>query len=164
MNNNLKELKCFAANIRKMILEATCNAKSGHPGGSLSAADILAYLYHTENLGQELGWWCGILKSVYVNTQKEARNRYGVTAVYPDAYRSRVSYVEGWMTIGKNVVEENAPRFTAFATTEQRLNWHLNVEQRHMYAYYVNSMMVGYYCILMVCLIRILGMRLINRK
>ncbi|MBQ9757139.1 MAG: transketolase [Clostridia bacterium] len=48
MNTNSKELKCFAANIRKMVLEATCNAKSGHPGGSLSAADILAYLYHTE--------------------------------------------------------------------------------------------------------------------
>lgn len=26
---------------------------------------------------------------------------------------------------------ENAPRFTAFATTEERLNWHLNGEHRH---------------------------------
>ena len=26
--------------------------------------------------------------------------------------------------------EENAPRFTAFATTEDRLRWHLNGEHR----------------------------------
>jgi len=31
---------------------------------------------------------------------------------------------------------ENAPRFTAFATTEERLNWHLNGEHRPMYAFY----------------------------
>ena len=28
---------------------------------------------------------------------------------------------------------ENAPRFTAFATTEERLVWHLNGEHRLMY-------------------------------
>lgn len=31
---------------------------------------------------------------------------------------------------------ENAPRFTAFATTEERLNWHLNREHRRMYVLY----------------------------
>ena len=57
------------------------------------------YFYYTKNLGQELGWWCGILKSVYVNTQKEDRNRSRVTAVYPDTYRSRLSYAEGRISI-----------------------------------------------------------------
>ncbi len=32
---------------------------------------------------------------------------------------------------------ENAPRFTAFATTEDRLNWHLLGEHRPMYAFNV---------------------------
>ncbi len=41
----LTELKLSAARVRKMILEGTHAAKSGHPGGSLSSADILTYLY-----------------------------------------------------------------------------------------------------------------------
>jgi len=45
---NKTNLKLSAANIRKMALEAIHSAKSGHPGGSLSAADILTYLYMEE--------------------------------------------------------------------------------------------------------------------
>ncbi len=41
-------LKQTAKNIRLGILEATFAAASGHPGGSLSIADILAYLYFEE--------------------------------------------------------------------------------------------------------------------
>ena len=44
---------------------------------------------------------------------------------------------------------ENASRFTAFATTEQRLNWHIHGEHRPMYAYYDNDKIVGYYSLLM---------------
>ncbi|MDE7270842.1 MAG: GNAT family N-acetyltransferase, partial [Acetatifactor sp.] len=40
---------------------------------------------------------------------------------------------------------ENAPRFTAFATTEKRLNWHLTGEHRPMYAFFDNETIVGYY-------------------
>ncbi len=40
---------------------------------------------------------------------------------------------------------ENAPRFTAFATTEQRLSWQLNNEGRPMYAYVLDKKIVGYY-------------------
>lgn len=40
---------------------------------------------------------------------------------------------------------ENAPRFTAFATTEERLGWQLKEEHRPMYAFYYNGTMVGYY-------------------
>lgn len=43
-----KQLKLKAANVRKGIIEGTFNAKSGHPGGSLSIADILTYLYFKE--------------------------------------------------------------------------------------------------------------------
>ena len=39
------ELKIIAAKVRQGIIESLYNAKSGHPGGSLSAADIITYLY-----------------------------------------------------------------------------------------------------------------------
>ena len=49
MDNKLKkELQILATQIRLGIIEGTYNAKAGHPGGSLSAADILAYLYGKE--------------------------------------------------------------------------------------------------------------------
>ena len=41
----LNELKAAAAQIRLGALEGIHAAKSGHPGGSLSIADIMAYLY-----------------------------------------------------------------------------------------------------------------------
>ncbi len=44
----IKALKISATHIRKMALEAVYSAKSGHPGGSLSCSDILAYLYMKE--------------------------------------------------------------------------------------------------------------------
>lgn len=44
----IKELKIFAAKARLLILEAVYSAKSGHPGGSLSIADVLSYLYNEE--------------------------------------------------------------------------------------------------------------------
>lgn len=39
------ELQKTATNIRKGIITAVASAGSGHPGGSLSAADIMTYLY-----------------------------------------------------------------------------------------------------------------------
>lgn len=41
-------LQMTAAQIRKGVIEAVFHAKSGHPGGSLSAADIMTYLYFAE--------------------------------------------------------------------------------------------------------------------
>ena len=46
--NKLNELKSFAAKIRLGALKGVHAAASGHPGGSLSIADILAYLYTCE--------------------------------------------------------------------------------------------------------------------
>ena len=45
---DIKELQVCANNIRKGIIEAVYNAQSGHPGGSLSIADILAVLYFNQ--------------------------------------------------------------------------------------------------------------------
>ena len=44
-DNKLKEI---AKEVRKDILTATCKAQSGHPGGSLSATDILVCLYFSK--------------------------------------------------------------------------------------------------------------------
>ena len=47
-NSRKTELKRIANNIRISIIEGVYNAKCGHPGGSLSIADIMTYLYFEE--------------------------------------------------------------------------------------------------------------------
>lgn len=42
------DLKKMAVEVRKGIVASVYSAKSGHPGGSLSAADIFTYLYFEE--------------------------------------------------------------------------------------------------------------------
>ena len=44
------ELKKTANEVRKGIVTAVYNAKSGHPGGSLSAADIYTYFFQRDIL------------------------------------------------------------------------------------------------------------------
>ena len=46
--NEKKQLRMTACKVRMGIIEATHGAKSGHPGGSLSAADMFTYLYFKE--------------------------------------------------------------------------------------------------------------------
>ncbi len=49
MNASLKkELEIFATKERLLLLEGIFNAKAGHPGGSLSIAELMAYLYNAE--------------------------------------------------------------------------------------------------------------------
>lgn len=45
---NVEALKKIAVEVRKGIIEAVYNAKSGHPGGALSCADILTVLYFNQ--------------------------------------------------------------------------------------------------------------------
>ena len=45
---DVKELKNIAKEIRKGVIEQIYNAKSGHPGGSLSCTDILTVLYFNQ--------------------------------------------------------------------------------------------------------------------
>ena len=45
--------------------------------------------------------------------------------------------------------EENAPRFTAFAMTEERLLWHMDGEHRIMYLDEEDGMPCGYYSLLL---------------
>ena len=43
-----KELLITATKVRMGVIEGTHSAKAGHPGGSLSAADVFTYLYFKE--------------------------------------------------------------------------------------------------------------------
>ncbi len=47
-SNTKKQLEIIACKARMGVIEGTFNAKSGHPGGSLSICDVLAYLYFCE--------------------------------------------------------------------------------------------------------------------
>ena len=44
-DNRKKELQLTACKVRMGVIEGVFNAKSGHPGGSLSICDLLTYLY-----------------------------------------------------------------------------------------------------------------------
>src|ERR1700732_479155 len=45
MSKSVEELQAIAKRVRREIVEMIFEAKSGHPGGSLSATDILVQLY-----------------------------------------------------------------------------------------------------------------------
>ena len=56
--SRITELKRIANNIRIGIIESVYHAGCGHPGGSLSIADVLAYLYFEEmNINPEDPKW-----------------------------------------------------------------------------------------------------------
>lgn len=54
----IKELESKANLLRQHIIQMTCAAGSGHPGGSLSAADIVAvlYFYKMRHKPKDPGW------------------------------------------------------------------------------------------------------------
>ena len=54
---------------------------------------------------------------------------------------------KSFMTVAEEYgfTEDNAPRFTAFATTEERLLWQLYSEHRPMFVYEENGNLCGYY-------------------
>ena len=47
-NSEKKQLQITACKVRMGVIEATHGAKAGHPGGSLSAAEVFTYLYFKE--------------------------------------------------------------------------------------------------------------------
>lgn len=56
--DKIKELEAVARKLRQHIISMTCQAGSGHPGGSLSAADIIAvlYFYKLRHRPKDPGW------------------------------------------------------------------------------------------------------------
>lgn len=57
-SDKIKELTAIATKLRQHIIQMTCAAASGHPGGSLSAADIITLLYFQvmRHRPQDPGW------------------------------------------------------------------------------------------------------------
>lgn len=56
--NGVEELEKMANTVRKGIIEEVYNGQSGHPGGSLSVADILTVLYfHELNIDEKNPKW-----------------------------------------------------------------------------------------------------------
>ena len=47
-SNEKKQLQMTACKVRMGVIESTHGAKAGHPGGSLSAAEVFTYLYFKE--------------------------------------------------------------------------------------------------------------------
>ena len=55
---DVKELEKMAKQIRRGIIEEVYSAQSGHPGGSLSIADVFTVLYFNEmNINPENPKW-----------------------------------------------------------------------------------------------------------
>lgn len=53
MKNNLEEMEECAKSIRRDIVQMIHDAKSGHPGGSLSCVEILIAVYNMMNLSED---------------------------------------------------------------------------------------------------------------
>ena len=80
--NNL-ELQKHANDVRKGIVTAVHSAKAGHPGGSLSAADIFTYLYFEEmNIDPK-------------NPDKEDRDRFVLSKGHTDSCGNTLSQRTG---------------------------------------------------------------------
>ena len=58
----IDRLKIIAAKIRKNALENITKTKAGHPGGSLSVADILTALYFGRTYDPQSGLWENLLR------------------------------------------------------------------------------------------------------
>lgn len=58
---------------------------------------------------------------------------------------------ESFMTVADEYgfTKENAPRFTAFATTADRLYWHMDGEHRPMFVFEEEGCLCGYYSLLL---------------
>ena len=75
------ELMKKANEVRKSIVTAVHSAKSGHPGGSLSAADIYTYLFFEE-----------------MNVDRQIRRRRTVTVSYCQRDIRRRDIMRLWHT------------------------------------------------------------------
>ena len=89
-NQELRQLQLTACDVRKCVLTATHSAKSGHPGGSLSAADLFTYLYfHELRIDPKNPKWADRDRFV-LSKGHTAPGLYGALALrgyYPPPYR-----------------------------------------------------------------------------
>ncbi len=82
---------------------------------------------------------------------KKLRGEEIIREIRPEEIAECVKVIrESFATVAREfgLTEENAPRFTAFATTEERLQWQLNTEHRMMYGCFDGKRLTGYYSLL----------------
>ena len=92
------------------------------------------------------------MKFANVKAVIKGDDEYMIQAVKDNDIKECVRVIkESFLTVANEFgfTVENAPRFTAFATTEQRLSWQFNDEKRPMYAFVIDNMIVGYYSLLL---------------
>ena len=99
-NNELKKLQKIAAEIRLGVLDGVHAAASGHPGGSLSIAEIIAYLYFKEmNIRSEDPRWADRDRFV-LSKGHTAPALYAALALkgfFPRAELSKLRQVESFL-------------------------------------------------------------------
>jgi transketolase N-terminal domain/subunit len=82
----INRLKLIAAKIRKNALENITKTKAGHPGGSLSVADILTALYFGLSCHPESGLWENILRydpaDLWPDRDRLILSRHAAPALY----------------------------------------------------------------------------------
>lgn len=79
MMKDMKDLKLFANDNRKRIIEMVYQANAGHPGGSLSMIDILSAIYETDvNFSKERRSKVILSKGHAVPAQYAVLNAYGI--------------------------------------------------------------------------------------
>ena len=87
-----KDLQIIATKIRMAIIEGTFNAKSGHPGGSLSAVEMVTALYfHVMNIDPE--------NPEYLAAKEKGLHTCMDTSLYapPTAIEALLPYVDMWL-------------------------------------------------------------------
>lgn len=85
-----KKLQILACKARMGVLEGTFNAKSGHPGGSLSICDVLTYLYFCE------------LNVDPADPDKADRDRFVLSKGALRARALRGAFSEGLLPLGRD--------------------------------------------------------------
>lgn len=80
-----KQLEITATKVRMGVIEGVYNAKSGHPGGSLSVADVLTYLYFAKMNVDPKILRCPNVTDLYCqrDTQPLHCTRYLLTVDFP---------------------------------------------------------------------------------
>ena len=100
------ELKRHANNVRLGIIEAVYNAGCGHPGGSLSIADMLTYLYFEEmkKRAEEAGKPGNLIVTDFVSNMADA-----LSAANLVVSRAGAGSISEFALLGKAVILVPSP-------------------------------------------------------
>ncbi len=93
------------------------------------------------------------MKHVGTDTELSGRNQGMIREIHDKDIEECVDVIrKSFATVANEfgLTMDNASRFTAFATTKERLEYHLNEEHRPMYAFCDDDKVIGYYSLLLM--------------